>query len=442
MSLKFGTDGVRGPADELTDELVAALGVAAAEVLGGVTGFVIGRDTRASGPRIEAALAGGLAAGGARPETLGVLPTPAVAWVCAACGVPGAVISASHNPWHDNGIKFFAAGGRKLPDDVEERLEAALEARLAAGDPPPPADWVAEAPPPGAANWVDAVVQSLEGRRLDGLRVVVDCANGAASSVAPDALRRLGAEVEVLHAEPDGRNINDGCGSTHPGDLAAAVVARGAAVGLAFDGDADRVLAVDETGALVDGDHLLALFAVDLRSRGRLAGDRVVVTVMTNLGFRLAMAEQGIEVVETAVGDRYVLEALDRTGGSLGGEQSGHIVLADLATTGDGLLSGVQLLDLVVRSGRPLSELAAGAMTQLPQVLVNVRVAERRADIAEAMAEEIAAEEARLGERGRVLIRPSGTEPLVRVMVEAESQETAREVADRLADVARHLCGG
>ncbi len=442
MSLRFGTDGVRGPADDLTDELVAALGAAAAEVLGGAAGFVIGRDTRASGARLEAALAGGLEVGGARPETLGVLPTPAVAWVCAACNVPGAVISASHNPWSDNGIKFFAAGGRKLADDVEERLEAALDRLTAEGAPIPPALFVPEAPPPGLDSWVDAVVSSLEGRRLDGLRVVVDCANGAASSVAPEALRRLGAAVEVLHADPDGHNINDGCGSTHPGDLQRRVVETGAAVGLAFDGDADRVLAVDEAGELVDGDHLLALFAVDLRDRGRLADDRVVVTVMTNLGFRLAMAEQGIEVVETAVGDRYVLEALERTGGSLGGEQSGHIVLADLATTGDGLLSGIQLLDLLVRTGRPLSELAAASMTQLPQVLVNVRVAERRADIAEAMATEIAAEEAALQGRGRVLVRPSGTEPLVRVMVEAETPERADEVAHRLAEVAKGLCGG
>jgi phosphoglucosamine mutase len=442
MSLRFGTDGVRGPADELTDQLVVALGTAAAKVLGGAQGFVIGRDTRESGARIEAALAGGLAAGGASPQSLGVVPTPAVAWVCATREVPGAVISASHNPWSDNGIKFFAAGGRKLADEVEEELEAVLDTLLtgAGGSAPSPA--VPAAPLPGAAEWLDAVVASLEGRRLDGLHVVIDCAHGAASAFAPDALRRLGARVDVLHAEPDGRNINAAAGSTHPEVLCRRVVEDGAQVGLAFDGDADRVLAVDETGHLVDGDHLIALFAVDLRDRGRLADDRVVVTVMTNLGFKLAMAEKGIEVVETAVGDRYVLEALEATGGSLGGEQSGHVVLAELATTGDGLLSGAQLLDLIVRSGRPLSELAAEVMTQLPQVLVNVRVAERRADIAEAMAEEIAAEEAQLGGRGRVLVRPSGTEPLVRVMVEAETQPLAEAVAARLAEVARTLCGG
>ena len=442
MSLRFGTDGVRGPADELTDSLVAALGSAAAKVLGGASGFVIGRDTRESGARIEAALAGGLAAGGARAESLGVVPTPTVAWVCATRGVPGAVISASHNPWADNGIKFFGAGGRKLADDVEEALEAVLDALLAEAAPAAPLAAVPAAASPGVAEWLDALVASLEGRRLDRLHVVVDCAHGALSAFAADTLRRLGARVDVLHDAPDGRNINAAAGSTHPEALQRMVTEVGADAGLAFDGDADRVLAVDESGHLVDGDHLLALFAVDLRDRGELAGDRVVVTVMTNLGFKLAMAEQGIDVVQTAVGDRYVLEALETTGGSLGGEQSGHIVLADLATTGDGLLAGVHLLDLLVRAGRPFSELAAEVMTQLPQVLVNVKVAERRADIAEAMATEIEAEDAALGGRGRVLVRPSGTEPLVRVMVEAEEQATAEAVAERLAEIARTLCAG
>jgi phosphoglucosamine mutase len=440
---RFGTDGVRARADELSDGFAAALGRAAAEVLGGGDGFLIGRDTRLSGPRLERALAAGIAVGGAQPLSLGVVPTPAVAWTSAARGVPGAVISASHNPWSDNGIKFFAAGGRKLADDVERELESLLDERLAEGPArTEPLAVVPFAAEPKGEAWLDAVVASLEGRRLDGLRVVVDCANGASSAFAPAGLRRLGAEVEVLHAEPDGRNINDRCGSTHPEDLQHAVVASGAAVGLAFDGDADRVLAVDESGRLIDGDHLIALFATDLRDRGRLHDDQVVVTVMTNLGFRLAMADQGIGVIETGVGDRQVLATLERTGGSLGGEQSGHIVFADLATTGDGLLSGVQLLDLLVRTTKPLSQLADGAMTQLPQILVNVRIGEPRADIAEAMAAEIAAEESSLGGRGRVLVRPSGTEPLVRVMVEAEHQDTAEAVAQRLAAVARRICGG
>jgi phosphoglucosamine mutase len=447
MSLRFGTDGVRGPAEELTDELVAALGAAAAEVLGGGDGFLIGRDTRQSGPRLERALAGGLALGGAAVEVLGVAPTPAVAWHSARRGIPGAVISASHNPWADNGIKFFAAGGRKLADEVEARLEAALDAVLARGlppgDPPLATDGGAAADDGAAAavaTWSDSLVASLDGRRLDGLRVVVDCANGAASFVGPDVLRRLGADVTVLHADPDGTNINDRCGSTHPGDLQRGVVEHGAHVGLAFDGDADRVLAVDERGELVDGDHLIAMFALDLRARSRLADDRVVVTVMTNLGFRLAMAEAGITVVETPVGDRYVLEALEQGGWSLGGEQSGHIVFADLATTGDGVLSGVQLLDLLVRSGRPLSELAAGAMTRLPQVLRNVRVAERRPDIAALVADAVAAEEAALGPTGRVLIRPSGTEPLVRVMVEAADLEHAEAATGRLLAAVERAC--
>jgi phosphoglucosamine mutase len=275
---------------------------------------------------------------------------------------------------------------------------------------------------------------------MRGLRVVIDCANGAQSFLAPEMLSALGVELEVLHAAPDGRNINDGCGSTHPQDLQRRVVESGAQVGIAFDGDADRLLAVDETGAVVDGDHLLALFADDLQSSGSLRGNQVVVTVMTNLGFRLAMAERGIEVIETPVGDRYVLEALARTNGSLGGEQSGHIVFADLSTTGDGLLSGLQLLDLLARSGRPLSELAAASMTQLPQVLRNVKVATRRSDIAVVLEQEIRSEQEQLGALGRILLRPSGTEPLIRVMVEAESVAVAVAVAERLAAAVERAC--
>jgi phosphoglucosamine mutase len=445
--LRFGTDGVRGVANaELTPELVLALGRAAARVLGGDR-FVVGRDTRWSGPLVEAALCAGLAAEGADVDRVGVVPTPAVAWLSAADGVPGAAISASHNPFPDNGVKLFAPGGRKLPDAVEDDIERVLREVLAGGAADgdrPVGDGVgrvvdrAEA----AERWMAAVAATVEGRRLDGLSVVVDCANGAVSAAAPDVLRRLGADVTAIHDEPDGRNINDGCGSTSPGDLCRAVVAAGADAGLAFDGDADRVVAVDAAGRLVDGDHLIAMCATDLRDRGRLAGDTVVVTVMSNLGFRLAMAERGIEVVETAVGDRYVLEALDAGGWSLGGEQSGHVVFHDLATTGDGLLTGVQVLDLVHRSGRPLADLAAGAMTRLPQVLRNVAVAERRPTIADEVADDVAAVEADLGERGRVLIRPSGTEPVVRVMVEAERPEVAEAAAARLVDAVRRVAGG
>ena len=436
MTLRFGTDGVRGPASEFTDALVIALGQAAAQVLGS-SSFVIGRDTRESGDRIERALATGLAQVGAQPLSMGVVPTPAVAWVCAQRGVPGAVSSASHNPWTDNGIKFFAAGGRKLSDELEDALESALDAIVATGiDSPAIADIGTDTEVVG--EWCDAVSSSVSS--IAPMRIVIDCANGAASSVAPGIFRGLGLEVDVLHAQPDGRNINDACGSTHPEDLQRAVVENGAVLGLAFDGDADRLLAVDERGELVDGDQLIALFARDLRERGELAGDRVVVTVMSNLGFRLAMDAQGIEVVETPVGDRHVLEALARTSSSLGGEQSGHIVFADRATTGDGVLSGVQLVDLVGRSQTPLSVLADGVMERLPQVLRNIRLEHRRDDIADAIAREIAEVEQSLGARGRVLIRLSGTEPLVRVMVEAPTLPQAEAAADNLAAAVIQAC--
>jgi phosphoglucosamine mutase len=283
-------------------------------------------------------------------------------------------------------------------------------------------------------RYVDHVVASVEGRRLDGLRVALDCGNGAAWEVAPDVLRRLGATVEVIHASPDGTNINSGCGSTDPASLREAVVRTGADLGVALDGDADRVVAVDHRGEVVDGDHVLALCAIDLRDRGLLRGDTVVVTVMANLGLRQAMAERGLRVHETPVGDRYVLEALEAGGWSLGGEQSGHLVFRDLATTGDGILTSVQLLDLVHRRGRPLAELAEGAMRRVPQVLLNVAVSDHEGLVrSAAVQEELAEVEAELGDRGRVLLRPSGTEPLVRVMVEAPTEEQARAAADRLA---------
>ncbi len=451
MTLKFGTDGVRGHADELDDAFVFALGRSAAAVLGpgGDHRFVVGRDTRESGPRIERALHAGLVDGGATVEVLGVVPTPAVAARSAAHRVAAAMISASHNAFTDNGIKFFAAGGLKLSDAVEAQLEQELDG-LHESHPDgtrgfaDPTLAAALAPVDVAGHvqeYEDLVVGSLEGRRLDDLRVVIDCANGASAHVAPALLRRLGADVTVLHAEPDGRNINEACGSTHPESLQRAVVAQGAAIGLAFDGDADRVLAVDETGALVDGDHLIALCAIDLRERGALVDDTVVVTVMTNLGFRIAMAERGIEVVETQVGDRYVLEALEAGGYVIGGEQSGHVIFRHIATTGDGLLTGVQVLDLVKRSGRPFSALAAESMTQLPQVLKNVRVAHRDPAVAEHLADDIRAVEDQLGSTGRVLVRASGTEPLVRVMIEAPDEALADALADRLIDAVVRVCG-
>jgi phosphoglucosamine mutase len=437
MTLKFGTDGVRGVAGtELTAELVTSLGRAAARVLEGGT-FLVGQDTRESGPMVFAALAEGLTAEGADVVDLGVLPTPAVAALSQERGLPAAMISASHNPYTDNGIKFFAAGGRKLSDAVEEELEALLDA------PPTGASRGAISSEPDAvATYERRLVEALQGRRLDGMHVVLDCANGAASHVAPDVFRAAGARVEVIHADPDGTNINAGCGSTHPQDLQRTVGEKGADAGLAFDGDADRVLAVDGEGGLVDGDHVMAISAVDMHGRGALTDDTVVVTVMTNLGFRLAMRERGITVVETQVGDRYVLEALEDGGWSLGGEQSGHVIFRHLATTGDGLLTGLQVLDAVHRSGRPLAELAAQSMTRLPQVLLNVRVADRAAfGDGAAVKDAVAAVERELGEHGRVLLRPSGTEPVVRVMVEAADIDQARSVAGRLADAVKSALG-
>jgi phosphoglucosamine mutase len=447
MTLRFGTDGVRGHADELTDDLVVALGRAAARVLAPglrtapTDRFVIGRDPRASGPRIEASLVRGLAAEGVAAELIGVAPTPAIAWIAAARGVPAAMISASHNPFHDNGIKFFAPGGRKLSDETEQQLENTLDSLV--GAPVPGA--TALAPEPGTGDlerYELAIGAMIAPRTLEGLRVVIDCANGAASTVAPRVLERLGVGLDVMHADPDGRNINDGCGSTHPEELAKAVVRTGADAGLAFDGDADRVLAVDETGSLVDGDHLIAICARDLRERDRLRHTTVVVTVMTNLGFRMAMADQGITVVETNVGDRYVLEALEQGGFSLGGEQSGHVIFRDLATTGDGLLTGLQLLDVLARGERPFSEVALDAMTSLPQVLRNVVVSHRDPGIIDVIRPEIAAVEAELGATGRVLVRPSGTEPLVRVMVEALDADEAEAAAARLVHAVEQATAG
>lgn len=432
MTLKFGTDGVRGVAlTELTTEYAAALGRAAASVLGGGR-WLIGRDTRESGPALEAAVAAGLAAGGAAPLSVGVLPTPALAWLSQQHGCPAAMITASHNPWHDNGVKIFAPGGVKLVDQVERAIEAAIDLST----PAPPFDVPAV---DERARYVLHLVD-LHGS-LSGLRVVLDCANGAMSQVAPAVFVALGADVVVLHATPDGRNINDHCGATHTASLATAVVEQGAALGLAFDGDGDRVIAVDHLGRVVDGDRLIALAALQLREEGALHHDTVVVTVMSNLGFHKAMAAAGIHVVTTAVGDRYVLEALDGGGYSVGGEQSGHIIYRDLATTGDGLLAGLRLAEYVHAHHRTLAELAGDVMTGYPQVLVNVRVAERHPHAAQELAAEIDAAERRLDGDGRILVRASGTEPLIRVMVEAATDPMAHEVADQLAEAVRRRFG-
>ena len=417
--LRFGTDGVRGNAEtDLTPELIAALGRAIVAVLHPER-LLIGRDTRESGLRIQQELAG------AGPSVeLGVLPTPAIAFTAARLGLPAAVVSASHNPWIDNGVKVIGPDGYKLADDVEAAIEAAIDPGSAGRE-------VArlERTEDAADLYVQHLVSALDAPSLGGLRVVLDCANGAAYEVGPRALRAAGADVTVLHAEPNGRNINEGCGSTHPESLQRAVLEQGAALGLALDGDADRVLAVDQTGALVDGDQIMTMLALDRRV------DAVVVTVMTNLGLRHALHDAGIDVIETPVGDRYVVEAMRSGGIAIGGEQSGHIVFSQYATTGDGLLTGLLVAELMHRRRRPLSALAA-QMTRYPQALVNVRVG-KRVDLGDAPNVWAAVREVEreLGDDGRVLVRASGTEPLVRIMVEATSQTVADAAAERLRPV-------
>ena len=433
--MKFGTDGVRGVANtDLTAAFALDLGRAAARVLAPQTDgrpeAVVGGDTRVSTAMLEAAFVAGLAAEGVEVHRLGVVPTPVVAFEAARRNALGAMISASHNPYRDNGIKLFAIGGTKLADDVEEQIEHDVIALPAPVGEPAQLHDAEETP-----DYVSHVLESIEGRSLDGLRIVVDTANGASYRVAPALLAAAGADVIAIHDQPDGRNINDHCGATHTASLSAAVLEHGADLGLALDGDADRLMAIAHDGRLVDGDHVLAICAVDLHRRGQLRDGTVVVTVMSNLGFRLAMQEAGINVVETAVGDRYVLEALDAGGYALGGEQSGHVIFRDRATTGDGLLTGVVLADVVKRSGQQLAALAASSMTRLPQVLVNVPVRERLPNCAELVADEIAIVEKKLAGAGRVLLRPSGTEPLVRVMVEATDDALAHEAADHLASV-------
>ncbi|HEV3174209.1 MAG TPA: phosphoglucosamine mutase [Actinocrinis sp.] len=443
MARLFGTDGVRGLANrDLTAELALDLSIAAAHVLaerGTFAGHrpkaVVGRDPRASGEFLEAAVAAGLASAGVDVIRAGVIPTPAIAYLTDTLGADlGVVLSASHNPAPDNGIKFFARGGHKLADEVED----AIEARMGEQWERPVGEAVGRITELADAEerYVSYLVSTVP-NRLDGLRIVVDEAHGAAYRVSPEALRRLGAEVIAIGVEPDGLNINDGCGSTHLDTLRRAVVEHGADAGIAHDGDADRCLAVDASGEVVDGDQIIAILAMALREHGMLAGDTVVVTVMANLGFKLAMKREGLTVVETAVGDRYVLEAMRDGGHVLGGEQSGHVLLLDHATTGDGVLTGLHLLARIAEVGKPLGELA-GVMRRMPQVLVNVKgVDKSRVGASPQIAEAVEAARDELGAHGRVLLRPSGTESLVRVMVEAESHELADAVAHRLADIVR-----
>ncbi len=441
MFPSFGTDGVRGLANkELTPDVAQALGRAAAEFLGG-SRVVIGRDTRRSGQMLEAGLVAGYTSAGVDVELLGVVPTPTVSWVASKAGVPGAMISASHNPFADNGIKLFAAGGLKLGDDVEAAIQSRFHEILAnPHQEGPTGEQIGVLTPPlGNQGWVDSVVGTVAPDAFRGLNIVLDCANGSAHELGPQIFRALGAEVSTIGVDPDGININAGCGSTSPDRLQAAVVAQKADLGLAFDGDADRLVAVGPQGEIVDGDHILAILAQDWSSTGQLANNTVVVTVMSNLGFHLAMAESNINVVQTGVGDRYVLEALNEGGHSLGGEQSGHVICRNLASTGDGILAGVQLVDAVIRSETTLSGLAANAMTTVPQILHNIRLPKRDPLLVEKMAGAVAKAEADMGSDGRVLVRASGTEPLLRVMVEHLDDDAAQSICAQLVAEAEQL---
>ena len=440
MARLFGTDGVRGLANaDLTPELVLSVSAAAARVLVEHSDgshrpiAVVGRDPRASGEMLQAAVCAGLTSAGVDVMQVGVLPTPAVAFLVADLNADfGVMISASHNPMPDNGIKFFAAGGHKLPDATEDEIEAALHATATR---PTGAGVGRVYDLPDALDRYIAHLLSATPQRLDGLKVVVDCANGAAWAAAPQAYREAGAEVIAISALPDGENINDDCGSTHLDTLRETVLAEGADLGIAHDGDADRCLAVDGEGNVIDGDQIMAVLAIAIKDAGELIDDTLVATVMSNLGLHLAMKQHGVTLRTTAVGDRYVLEELRAGGFALGGEQSGHVLLPGHATTGDGLLTAMRLMARVAVTGQSLAALAA-TVTRLPQVLLNVKVADKAAVAGSAsVSKAVAAVEAELGETGRVLLRPSGTEQLVRVMVEAPSQDIADAVAQRLADV-------
>lgn len=439
MGRLFGTDGVRGVANrELTAELALALGSAAARHLASAPApgrrvAVIGRDPRASGEMLEAAVIAGLTSQGVDALRVGVLPTPAVAYLTGAYDADfGVMISASHNPMPDNGIKIFGPGGHKLDDRTEDQIEALLDV-----------DPVLRPVGAGIGRVIDAEdaadrylrhLSKASTLRLDGLTVVVDCAHGAASAVAPRAYRAAGARVIAINADPNGLNINDNCGSTHLDSLRAAVVAHRADLGLAHDGDADRCLAIDAGGNLVDGDHIMVVLATAMHEAGELASKTLVTTVMSNLGLHLAMRSAGITVRTTGVGDRYVVEELRAGDYSLGGEQSGHIVMPALGSTGDGIVTGLRLMNRMVQTGSSLAELAS-AMQTLPQVLINVTVADKdTAASAPAVQTALGQAEAELGDTGRILLRPSGTEPMIRVMVEAPEKDTAARIATRVAE--------
>ena len=433
MARLFGTDGVRGVAgEELDRDLAVALGRAAVRKIG--KRIFIGRDSRESGPMLEQALIDGICAEGGQPAVVGIVPTPAIALITREMGANcGIVISASHNPPEYNGIKFFDGEGYKLPDAVEDEMQAIVEEirgeQVETGQ--------ARPVPNAALYYANHAAAALQERGVDlsGMKIAVDCAHGASCETTPATLRALGAEVFVINGDPDGSEINVGCGSTHLEPVKFLMESRGADIAIAHDGDADRMLALAPDGTVIDGDFLLAICAKDLKERGLLDNNLVVSTVMANLGFQLAMKREGIDVITTKVGDRYVLEAMREHGAVLGGEQSGHIIFGKRNTTGDGLVSALELLGVIAASGKTATELMS-VMEKFPQALVNVRVTDRTLyDGNEAIAAVEAAAEAELGDEGRLLVRPSGTEPLIRVMVEAHTQQQADEIANRVADV-------
>ena len=434
--LTFGTDGVRGKfGTELTESYAADLAVVAAQVLQCKT-VVIGRDTRESGVLLETAIANALVKEGIETQLMGVAPTPAIAFSAMRRNVVAIAITASHNLYQDNGIKIFGAGGRKLSDSEQEEIEKQLIERTrksATGAIGASSDLAKTAKPELVKEYCDWLSQIVDTTDFSKLHVVLDCANGAYSNVAPEVFTKLGATVTTINATPDGRNINEQCGATHPAMLCSVVKSVGAHFGIAFDGDGDRLIAVDEKGEIVDGDHLIAISATEMKRRGTLRNNKVAVTVMTNIGFHKAMKKAEIEVVTTPVGDRSVLAALEENSLVLGGEQSGHIIYRDLATTGDGLLAALMLSAIVAGAKKTLGEIASAAMTSFPQVLINLRVSKRVENIEKLFESEIAVAEKSLQANGRVLVRASGTEPMVRVMVEASQQATAESVAATLA---------
>lgn len=444
--LTFGTDGVRGEfGKELTERYAASLAEVAAQILQCKV-VVVGRDTRESGVLLELAITKALMGRGVEVQLMGVAPTPAIAFAARQHNVVAIAITASHNLYQDNGIKIFGAGGRKLSDDEQQRIEHEMslrdgatgnvESNIATSSTVSAASSTTNsvARPELLQEYCDWLVASVRHGALENLHIALDCANGAFSMLAPEVFSKLGATVTTMNATPDGRNINLQCGATHPGPLSEVVKSVGAHFGVAFDGDGDRLIAVDELGRIVDGDHLLAISALQMKQQGTLRNNKVVVTVMTNIGFHQAMKGAGIEVVTTPVGDRSVLVALEENSLSLGGEQSGHIIYRDFATTGDGLFAAIKLAVFVADSKKLLSEIAEQAMTSFPQVLINLRVAKRVDAIDQMFKGEIETAQKSLGDSGRVLVRASGTEPMVRVMVESQQQSTAEKVAATLAD--------